>query len=244
MAFRNRSENRIASDRVCAWCSASLAGRRADAITCSKRCRQARQRFRVGPAGPPARKPIVVAYADPPYPGRARRCYRSEEVCHRKLLTRLETSYPDGWALSTSADALQDVLALCPSGVRICPWVRALRHGRAHRARNGWEPLIIKGGRPTLVLPGENLTDVLVWRGRQSSHPNALIGMKPAAFAEWMFRLLGLRQGDRFDDLFPGSGAVSRAWAAYTRADGDNATSRFSEAQRELKSGVVAAPRG
>jgi hypothetical protein len=43
-----------------------------------------------------------------------------------------------------------------------------------------------------------------------------VIGAKPAAVCRWIFTLLGAAPGDTLDDLFPGSGAVSRAWAAYT----------------------------
>jgi hypothetical protein len=39
--------------------------------------------------------------------------------------------------------------------------------------------------------------------------------MKPPEFAVWMFAQLGARPGDTLDDLYPGSGAVGRAWALY-----------------------------
>lgn len=159
------------------------------------------------------------AYADPPYPGLARKYYgadpRCAEVDHRELIDRLVAEFPDGWALSTSAAALRDVLLLCPPGVRVCPWIRGARRGKAWRPRNAWEPLIVSGGRPRQVAVVEDLSDVLLWGGRQHSHPGALVGMKPAAFAEWMFRQLGAGQGDELVDLFPGSGAIGRAWALY-----------------------------
>jgi hypothetical protein len=49
--------------------------------------------------------------------------------------------------------------------------------------------------------------------------PGRVTGTKPAAFCRWVFTLLGAAPGDTLDDLFPGSGAVSRAWAAFTAAD-------------------------
>jgi hypothetical protein len=49
--------------------------------------------------------------------------------------------------------------------------------------------------------------------------PGRVIGAKPAAVCRWIFTLLGAAPGDTLDDLFPGSGAVSRAWAAYTRQE-------------------------
>ena len=46
-----------------------------------------------------------------------------------------------------------------------------------------------------------------------------MIGAKHAAVCRWIFTLLGAAPGDTLDDLFPGSGAVSRAWAVHTSQD-------------------------
>lgn len=203
------------ASRLCGWCTAPIPlGKRVDAQTCSTSCRQARHRFKVAVGPGPCDRPLRLAYADPPYPGLARRYYGEEEVDHAALIRRL-CSY-DGWALSTSAVALAGVLQLCPEGTRVCAWVKGARGARAHSALSAWEPLLVFGGRPRRVAVVEDLHDVLVWGGRQHSHPGALVGMKPAAFAEWMFRLLGARQGDVLDDLYPGSGAIGRAWRIYT----------------------------
>ena len=56
------------------------------------------------------------AYADPPYPGRAHYYPEQTEVDYRAMVERLVAEFEDGWALSTSAEALQDVLAVCPPG--------------------------------------------------------------------------------------------------------------------------------
>jgi len=48
--------------------------------------------------------------------------------------------------------------------------------------------------------------------------PGRVTGTKPAAFCAWIFALLGAAPGDTLDDLFPGSGAITRAWAAWTAA--------------------------
>lgn len=158
------------------------------------------------------------AYADPPYPGKAGYYPERQEVNHASLLERLTDGYPDGWALSTSAEALQDVLALCPPNVRICAWLRSARRTRSLRALSAWEPLIVAGGRP-LPIEGidgapvvQVIEDALAYRGRYRAYPGALVGMKPPQFAEWMFRQLGAAPGDELDDLYPGSGAVLRAW--------------------------------
>jgi hypothetical protein len=40
------------------------------------------------------------------------------------------------------------------------------------------------------------------------------MGRKPLAFCAWLFDLLGMRPGDELEDLFPGTGIVSKAWAS------------------------------
>jgi hypothetical protein len=36
------------------------------------------------------------------------------------------------------------------------------------------------------------------------------------AFCDWLFRWLGVRPGDHFEDLFPGSRAVTDAWDRFS----------------------------
>lgn len=69
--------------------------------------------------------PARLVYADPPYPGQAKRHYGDHpdyagEVDHGALIRRL--LHYDGWALSTSNRALRQVLALCPDHVRVLSW--------------------------------------------------------------------------------------------------------------------------
>lgn len=45
-------------------------------------------------------------------------------------------------------------------------------------------------------------------------------GAKPNDFCYWLFELLGAKAGDDFHDLFPGSGAVSRAWREWSWHNG------------------------
>jgi hypothetical protein len=155
------------------------------------------------------------AYADPPYPGQAKRWYGNHpdyagEVDHAELVTRLELQYPDGWALSTSATALQRVLALCPESVTIAVWHNTNAEppgNRPNRWWHCWEPVIVRGGRPGPVRS-------LLACG-QAGNVGRFPGGKPEAFCRWMFALLGALPGDELDDLFPGSGAVGRAWRIY-----------------------------
>jgi hypothetical protein len=135
--------------RLCAWCQNPIPAKaRGDAVCCSVRCRQARHRFlrAVGHAEQVSGRPLRLAYADPPYPGEAR-LYRDHseyggEVDHVPLIAGL-AGY-DGWALSTSAEALPAVLALCPPGVRVAAWHRGERPcavGGREALRYPWRPV-------------------------------------------------------------------------------------------------------
>lgn len=205
-------------ERLCFWCRGVLpAGIRRDTKFCSKRCRQSSWRFRVCRTEIEAMdRSMLFAYADPPYPGKALLYPERSEVDHVSLLELLTHCYADGWALSTSSEALRDVLSLCPRGVRVCAWFKGPRPTKSRRALVSWEPLIVAGGRPLPTDAVQEVRDGLIARGRYRGFPGAMVGMKPPAFAEWMFRQLGASRGDRLDDLFPGSGAIGRAWLRYT----------------------------
>ncbi len=137
----------------CAWCRGPIpTTMRRDALCCSVRCRQARHRFvtGVGVGQASSEYSLRLAYADPPYPGLSKRYYEHHpdyagEVDHAELIRRLSTY--DGWALSTSAAALPQILALCPDPVRVAAWVRGERPTRSGRPLNAWEPVIYSGGR-------------------------------------------------------------------------------------------------
>ena len=210
--------------RSCDWCRGPLPeGARRDAVTCSQSCRQARHRFRTGVGVAPgvARGPALrLAYAGPPYPGDARKYYGTHpdyagEVDHGALIEHLSAGY-DGWALSTSARALPDVLALCPSGVRVAAWHRGVQPAPSRGPQNAWEPVLYLGGRRVVRSVAERRFDSLVYHaGVRRTDPARVVGAKPAAFSRWVFDLLGALPGDEFVDVFPGSGGVGRAWLAY-----------------------------
>jgi hypothetical protein len=211
--------------RVCAWCSGPIPARaRRDSVCCSTPCRQARHRFNtaVGNAGTVAvGRTLRLAYADPPYPGKAW-YYRGHpdyagEVDHAALIRRL--GLYDGWALSTSAAALPAVLALCPPGVRVAAWHRGERPTRSRWPLSAWEPVIYHGGRPADpsrpgALDARRADSLVCGVSPLTTLPSRVTGTKPAAFCRWVFDLLGAERGDTLDDLFPG--VVARAWAAYT----------------------------
>jgi len=63
--------------------------------------------------------------------------------------------------------------------------------------------------------------------------PSRVIGAKPAAMFRWIFTLLGAAPGDTLDHLFPGSGTVGRAWAAYT--GGESSPAAAADASRKAR---------
>ena len=157
---------------------------------------------------------LRIAYADPPYPGCAH-LYKNHpdyqgEVDHYKLVERLVEGY-DGWALSTSAAALFDVLHIVERwtrGYRLLAWVK-------HTITVSWEPVIMVSARP----PDPQLRDWIQvepdayqWREKPDGY---VIGQKPEPFCRWLFEWLGADPADSFDDLFPGSGNVGRAWESW-----------------------------
>lgn len=229
------------ASRQCDWCKGPIPpSARRDSITCSQSCRQARHRFKRGAITRPAtNEPMRFAYADPPYPGKA--FYYKEhpdfggEVDHRRLIEQLGDEYPDGWALSTSAGALQSVLDACPSTVRVAAWFRGERPTKHNRPLNAWEPVIFQGGRPVASPVDARRLDALVHYSRpRLTDPDRVIGAKPATFCYWIFDLLGALPGDELIDLFPGSGGVARAWRYYSdpsrraAGDGDDVSREYS----------------
>lgn len=209
---------------ACGWCRGPIPpGARSDSRFCCRRCRQTAFRLRrrsstsdVSLSDRPATGPLLFAYADPPYPGMAKKCYGDQpeyagEVDHVVLIASLETSY-DGWALSTSARALRDILPLCPPEARVCAWVKP--HGvssATYGLHNAWEALIVKEGRR--LRPGH--PDRLIALPARGG--GDLIGRKPLAFCAWLFDCLGILPGDTLVDLYPGTGVVGKAWAELSR---------------------------
>jgi hypothetical protein len=149
---------------------------------------------------------LRLCYSDPPYPGRAELYVDHPdyggEVDHRVLIEDLGSF--DGWALSTSAAALRDLLPLCPPEVRVLAWTK-------HTIGISWEPVIVRSARPVRGVRDwlECEPEAHQWRARPAGH---VIGAKPEPFCRWIFQWLGAEPEDELVDLFPGSGAVGRAW--------------------------------
>lgn len=184
---------------------------RSDREYCTKLCRQTAWRSRQlaqmeGADGKPRR----LAYADPPYPGLAKKYYGDQptyagEVDHAELIARLGTY--DGWALSTSQEALRMVLGLCPPDVRIAAWVKPIGVPRATRGPHStWEPIIYKPAR--WLRPGKR--DFI--RAHPARGGGDLPGRKPLSVCNFVFDLIGAAAGDSLADLYPGTEVVTKAW--------------------------------
>lgn len=153
---------------------------------------------------------LRVAYADPPYPGCAKLYPEKREVDHAALIAEL-AAY-DAWALSTSSVALRDLLPLCPSTVRVMAWVKPFASFKPGvTVAYAWEPIIVQGGRKR---PRSEPT-VRDWVSASITLKRGLVGVKPETVCFWLFGVLGLEPADDFVDLFPGSGAVGRAWESW-----------------------------
>lgn len=158
------------------------------------------------------------AYADPPYIGQARKHYSHDPACsevdHGALVSQLELEYPDGWALSCSSPSLQEILRLCPSGVRVMAWVKPFCAFKPNvNPAYAWEPVIVRGGRP------RNREQVTVrdWVSANITLRKGLHGAKPREFCYWVFDVLNVLPGDVLDDLFPGTGIVGLCFREYVQ---------------------------
>ena len=151
-----------------------------------------------------------IAYADPPYVGQGSR-YHCPEVDHAALIARLLAEFTDGWALSCSSSSLRILLPMAPKA-RVGAWVKTFAIFKPGiTPAYAWEPVLFMGGRKKSRKE---------WTGRDWCAAGIVMkgftGAKPREFCWWVFDdLLGMRPGDELVDLFPGTGAVGRAWTAY-----------------------------
>lgn len=162
----------------------------------------------------------IIGYADPPYIGCAH-LYKDHpdfagEVDHNRLIEELQYAY-DGWVLHASATprswAVIAPLVEKIEGVRVCSWVK----GFAAFKRNvpvayAWEPVFIKPARKPVVSKRQVNRD---WIQESITLKRGLTGAKPEAVCHWAFELLGARPEDDLIDMFPGTGAVEKAWRTW-----------------------------
>ena len=170
---------------------------------------------------------MKLAYADPVYYG-CGKLYADEHPNaadwdyphrHESLVEYLQDDF-DGWVLHLSATPASIALyapLVEKTGARWCSW----RKGFAAFKRNvpvayAWEPVIIKAARKPVVSKRLVMRDWIDTDIQESiTLKRGLTGAKPERVCHWAFELLGARPEDDLHDLFPGTGAVTRAWETW-----------------------------
>jgi hypothetical protein len=177
-----------------------------------------------------------VCYADPPYLNQARKHYandpRCAEVDHAALVAQLE-GY-DAWALSLSSVSLFRVLSCIEAAglheesgdYRVCSWVKPFA---AFKVGVGlayaWEPVIVRNARKR-TREQDTVRD---WVSANITLQRGTHGAKPDTFCYWLFEALNMEPGDTFVDLYPGSGAVTRAWQRWHAGEVARVDGRYAE---------------
>lgn len=155
-----------------------------------------------------------LAYADPPYLGCAHLYPEHPDSSrwdnpaeHGTLMATMDRDY-DGWAFSLSSTSLQTLLPLAPTGVRIGSWSKSFAAFKRNvRVAYTWEPVIFRAGRVSSKDGASVTRDHLV---EPITLQRGLTGAKPERFCRWILDLLGYIDGDTIDDLFPGTGTMSK----------------------------------
>ena len=147
-----------------------------------------------------------IAYADPPYIGCAHRYPEQQEVDHQSLIEHLGEY--DAWALSCHTPSLHVLLPMCDKSVRVAAWVKPFAVFKPNvNPAYAWEPVLYKPFRR-----GREVPTVRDWVSANITLRKGVVGAKPPAFCYWLFDLLGAQAGDKFHDLYPGTGVVTECW--------------------------------
>lgn len=168
---------------------------------------------------------MKFAYADPPYPGQSAKHYADHpdyagEVDHADLIEEL-MDY-DGWCLHTSSPALPTITELLADegllardgDYRLMAWVKPFAAFKKNvSVAYAWEPVIVKPARRFEGFGGDHVGRD--WIAEGITLKRGLTGAKPERVCHWLFEVMGMRPDDELDDLFPGSGAVTRAWDSW-----------------------------
>lgn len=157
-----------------------------------------------------------VAYADPPYLGSSVKHYGALHIDaadfdnpqrHQALIEEL--SGYEAWVLSLSSPSLRQILPMCPASVRVLAWVKPFASFKPNiGVAYAWEPVVVQGGRKRT----RKQRTVRDWVSVNITLRRGFPGAKPQEFCYWLFDVLNLEPDDEFFDLFPGSGAVTKAW--------------------------------
>lgn len=164
-----------------------------------------------------------IAYADPPYLGCGKLYAAHHDRAldwddpseHEELVKTLEANF-DGWVLHLSATpgsiALYSRLVE-KTGARWMSWVKGFAAFKKNvSVAYAWEPVLVKAARKPVVSKRLVMRD---WIQESITLRKGLTGAKPEAVCHWAFEMVGARPDDELVDLFPGTGAVTRAWKTW-----------------------------
>jgi hypothetical protein len=158
---------------------------------------------------------VRFAYADPPYLGCGKSRYGvhhedaavwDDPVTHINLVNKLVEEYPDGWVLSCNPRDLKMYLNAAPDDVRVGAWVKTFHQIRPTTTQFAWEPVVFRGGRKD----NKRAPMVRDWIQANATRQRGLPGAKPGVFNRWVLDLMNFQEGDTLDDLFPGTGGMTR----------------------------------
>ena len=168
------------------------------------------------------------AYADPPYLGCGKKHYAHQHEAaadyddpstHRQLVVQLRDEFPDGWACSLHTPSIEEYSHICravlgPDAVRWGSWVKPFASfKKGVNPAYTWEPVIFFGGRP--LASGKKVATMRDYVSANITTKKGTSGAKPDPFSFWLFDMLGMNADDELHDLFPGTGAVTRAYAEW-----------------------------
>lgn len=75
-----------------------------------------------------------------------------------------------------------------------------------------WEPVIVFAARKPVVSKRLVMRD---WVDCSITMKRGLTGAKPEKVCHWAFEMVGARPEDELVDLYPGTGAVTKAWGTW-----------------------------
>jgi hypothetical protein len=158
---------------------------------------------------------MKFVYADPPYKDQAKRHYSDDPKCKEvdmeELIDYLMTF--DGWALSMSEPSRYDIEKYCREELKIKPrvgiWMKSFASYKVNvNPAYTFEPVFFYGCRKrTRAQPTIRDHIVCPITTKRGVH-----GAKPEPVCNWIFDFLNMCPDDEFFDMYPGSGAVTRAW--------------------------------
>lgn len=159
-----------------------------------------------------------LAYADPPYPGQAK-LYRDHPDYAGEVDLGLLCDWLldfDGFVLHTSSVALYDVETAMrvahKDTYRVMAWVKPFAAFKRNvSVAYAWEPVLVKPVRKPTVRKEMGFT-YRDWLAESITLKRGLTGAKPEKVCHWLFEAAGAEPQDTLYDLYPGTGAVTRAW--------------------------------